>query len=1359
MRGLDNRGSMPFAVIAVTLLLASTAMAATVYGHWMAERDSESVSDDIDSADEAVDDIAVYVNRGLGEIIRSISTATDGETGESDALDERAETFREKAAGWIEFQFPIRSGGTVAHLISHDLDLVAEAVGLASADGTGGYTPAYLRGTGTIEVRLESQSGSGSTTITVSTDGSYALPLSAERGSLFESMAGGDGVSVSEMVIHQLTSLAQYRVMNGYGSTSEYGERGTGSIITPEDVEAAYGNALEVVSMICFRDRDNRFAHEGSVDLADILVAEDGVMELDLSAVYAQALMAVIDDVALRWFDYFCGFQVLNELDKILNPLRNAVSSLIAFVVGEEAVYSAVPYVRDTMSLAGIPESEYRRPGSGTTALTFGGVEVVVENPTYDVLSAPWLKDFGKRYEQGSNFIMDYILDVLRGAAVRISESTWLGTVSVDVDPYDDMPFAEELAELFSEAVSDGVSAVEDAVGGSLGSSTVYDPYYGAIADEISAHADEMVLESELRDRILSAFEAALPEDSDTTVEDLASSDELRSALRAYEVSVRSDLEVFDQLRRVEDGDSVIKEVLTRICAFGLDLIGITDPVPEMAGRMCDEIVEISRLNPHGGVTELPGSPGFLMDDGSGNLTEETLDVELSSSLVVDTIRVDESRSVHTVGFRENLSAAYSTVFVVGIDDLIDLRVVGNGALSETIGDGSSVLRDTVVFGGGDGPVMLEVTVASGWPLAGVEYAPSVTVLDDLKAALLSLLEPLIEPLRKVMETVRTVFTTVSEAMVEALTFVSEQLERIYEAVIGPLAELREWLESAVESVFSEAALGFLVSIGMDEQHVVIEFFGCTLELSTKAVTWAANTKTLLEATLTMPVADLVVTAGVTAKVRGDVSAENLIVTGFGGVEKGDEWGIEVNLDPLMKGSKYLITVDGTIGDVGFSMVAPKLESYHEMGVALSDVPGLGDVVGNIPVMGAKVGLDAGFSLKYSDPVDTGLIINEFESNPAGEDRGHEWVELLNNSATTIDLSGYTLLAASDRRTKCMELSGTISPGEFLVIYPEFTLVNSSGKYTKNGEAVVLKDPDGNEVDRTPTKKDTANDGMTWQRSFDGSREWVFADGSQGRTNADYPGSQWVSATEMKDTVWKAVERSFDRVGTITDLETLQEFLQHLVRYTLEGLIGVVSDRIVEASVFVSVDVSDPTSSASAGLRVALRTDGDMVEDVLRYIVGKVMELVLKAENPYRIDPVGMFAENIDLEVTFRTGIGFPEILSDGADLPSLDLGATFRTNLSAITRLLGTDTGRPEVVFGIRVIDCPDAAIPSKLSPKEGMEHDLWLVRITAVFGRRPPYLNKEGRDGERHGGNGLQDPHCADIGGADGEGLPQGR
>ena len=136
------------------------------------------------------------------------------------------------------------------------------------------------------------------------------------------------------------------------------------------------------------------------------------------------------------------------------------------------------------------------------------------------------------------------------------------------------------------------------------------------------------------------------------------------------------------------------------------------------------------------------------------------------------------------------------------------------------------------------------------------------------------------------------------------------------------------------------------------------------------------------------------------------------------------------------------------------------------------------------------------------------------------------------------------------------------------------------------------------------------------------------------------------------------------------------------------------------------------------GDRIVLTTDGDLVEDVLRYITGKIMEIVLRADNPYSIDPVGMFTENLDLEVTVYAGVGFPDLLYDGDGLPQMDLGVTFRTNLAGITRVLGSDIGRPEVQFGIRAIDCPELAIPSRLNPKDGMDHDLWLMLMTVRFG-----------------------------------------
>jgi len=59
----------------------------------------------------------------------------------------------------------------------------------------------------------------------------------------------------------------------------------------------------------------------------------------------------------------------------------------------------------------------------------------------------------------------------------------------------------------------------------------------------------------------------------------------------------------------------------------------------------------------------------------------------------------------------------------------------------------------------------------------------------------------------------------------------------------------------------------------------------------------------------------------------------------------------------------------------------------------------------------------------------------------------------------------------------------------------------------------------------------------------------------------------------------------------------------------------------------------------------------------------------------------------------------------------------TFRTNVSSLTEVFSTDTGTPRVECGVRVMDCPAAVIPSKLSAKNGMTHDLWLFKLTVEW------------------------------------------
>ncbi len=72
-----------------------------------------------------------------------------------------------------------------------------------------------------------------------------------------------------------------------------------------------------------------------------------------------------------------------------------------------------------------------------------------------------------------------------------------------------------------------------------------------------------------------------------------------------------------------------------------------------------------------------------------------------------------------------------------------------------------------------------------------------------------------------------------------------------------------------METVFTEATLDVLVSIGLVDQTLTFEFFGCTLAIETDMVIRVANTKILLSVFLTMPVASLSVTAAFTAKVKG----------------------------------------------------------------------------------------------------------------------------------------------------------------------------------------------------------------------------------------------------------------------------------------------------------------------------------------------------------------------------------------------------------------------------------------------------------------------------------------------------------
>ena len=1302
----DRRGGVPFALLAVALLLGSVALAAAVEERAGTADRIDGITEGEDAFSRAAEGVSEHVGRGLGEIILSVSTdATLG------GVDGRIAEFSSRASDWMGFQFPLSDSGIRVELRGFDLPLSVENMSATTGDWTvDGYVPAYLKCTGTVEVRMVSGLGVAECTVDIETDGSYGLPLTAERGSLFSAMAGG--IPLVQMVEYQLTALAQQRVLNGYGSLDAYGDRGTSAVLTADDVRRAYDASLRAVGLLCFRDAGDNGTVTGDSDLADVLLAgDDGYVELDLTALHAQAIAASVDDTVGRWTEYLCGRDALGLLEGRLDSYELAFGALASFLRGD-GLFTAAPYIERVMASNGVPETVYRTPGSGTTSGTVGGIRISVENPTADMFDRHWIAKFRSEHVSGDDYLAGCISSVLNSAALRVASDDGMGTVGFAVDPGDGTAFHTALVDALDACLEGSEATVARAIGDAADGLRAVDPFYAAISATVAEHADEMVLEDEFRSRVRSALLSSAPEGTD--VDALMASPQVDAMVHSYRSAVMSDLGAYSALGEVPGGGSVIvREALAAIASSPLEMLDIVGDMGERMRGLVSEAALAMASNPHAGPEDLPDSEGFRISDGTGNGTVERISAVISSDPVVGTPHVSDG-CIHSTGTRGPTGAAYTTVFRVTVDDLVGFSLEGSGALSQALGTVTSAVDGTARVS-----IDLDIAVVSGWALSGVRYSPDATVLDDALAAALEVLGPVLEPLMEVMGVLRDLVTALAESLVDIGRQVASVLVGIYEDVMGPVMRINEWVAGNLESLVSGTVLDVLFSIGLDEQTVTVGHMGYTLTLETDAVSLNASTKTLLTATVSGPVGDLDASAGITVRCRGDLEPENLVVTGSGNVE-GDGWEVDMRLDPLMKGGRHLLALDCDVDGTDVSVRIPELDDYHELGVTLGDIPGIGDVLDSLPspVPGTRLSLDAGFTLRYSRPVAEGLIINEFESNPPGDDGTGEWVEILNNTSSGIDLDGYTLCASSDWRRKTMPLSGELDPGERLVVEPDFVLVNSSGKYTKNGEALSIKDPEGETVDRTPTLADGANDGKSWHRRFDGSTEWVFGDASRDGPNSDSPLENILPAADLKNLVWNAVEDAFGDVGTITDLDSLERFTESLVEHTLDRLIDRVSGSIVEASVFVSADVVDVTGSAETGVRIALRADGSLAGDVLRYVAGHLQELVLGVDNPYSIDPLAMFTENIGLEVTVHTGLGFPEFLAEEpGNLPDMDLGVTFRANLASLTDLVGEDTGGPGLFCGIRAMDCPVAAVPGRLNPSADMDHDLWLMTVSVTY------------------------------------------
>ena len=1345
----SEKGSMPFAVIAVTILVIAGTYGAVCACIERTNDNVENLSIELDVFDETVEKVRSAVNRGMGEIIADISRTDGG------SLMSRSETFDVRAESWMRFQFPMGDGTVTVDLSDFDIAMAGESMMLRSGQDTDASMPVYLKATGTLDVDMYSSSGSASKTISISADGTSSLPLVITQASLFELSVSGERPLLAQLISYQLAALAQYRAIQGYGSTSQYGDRGTESIITEKDVIDAYRNALASIEMICFRTTSDGTDPNSleRTDLAEELICGNGYIELDLTAVFAQSIASQADSLVVRWADYLMFDKILEIIDGLLDALKkigetvyNAAVGLFNFITGKEVPkITASNHLRATMAELGYSESEYRRLTPGGTIgfripggeysfdhdgeeypLVISGNGIVTPSPDKDILDWNGWNGFLDDYRKENNSVREYIRGVLNLICIKVSSSYGLGVVRIPVDAHDDVTFASSLSYAVSSALSAQKADMEEIVAGSMQDTKFTDPMYGAMFKRIRDNKDELfglssvksVVEAAVRnnvkDQINKQYGGLLLDGSvlDEIVADQMGSEEIAGTLRGYLRLAEERVSFFEGiLTRVTDSGGVMKEVLALIISKGLFMIDLYPLFERRLNDLSEEIGEHLRINSHD-ILDLPGVSDFVVSDASGNSHTETMSLIRTEDLRIRITPPTEGHenTHYTDVFEDAHAAAYSATFRIFVSTEISFSVSSQSPMSALLGLKDSVYSDKVRMESD-----IVVPVMSGWALSGVRYDATDTIWDDAVEfikdcldLLKRLLEPILKPLREFCRMVDAVFSIIGSALIELTSYAVKLIERLYGVIADALDRIMGML-SGVTDLFAES-LEWIIKVTVGSQTFGFRLYDFEMKVTMNLKEVYFDHKTVLKIEVSFPISsvDLKFVLDLKRDKDGKYS-----FAGSAGIAT-ETWQICVTLDPLMKIKKHIIEINAHIRNTDIDIVLPEVVQHQELEFRLSDIPGIGTLLSNIPlpVPGMKGSIDAGFELKYNVPFKYGLMINEFEQNPPGTDAGKEWVELYNSTSGSIDLTGYKLMMKSGD-DKIHELSGTIGPQSHLVVtFPKQMLNNSLGK-KGNGECIVLVDRDGNELDKTPWKTDTKDDNKTWQRKYDGSLEWTFKEATKGSPNGGMTiGSNPLMAM-IKQGVMDAAFEVLGKVTLITDVPGIADLLKKVIETAIKKVIEQIAACVVEASVFFEIRASDVTGAAGAGIRLSVLIGPDLIKDGLNWIVNEIKTIAFNIGNPSGVSPATILADDIHIRFTVFTDLRAPKFLGTLSS-EGVSISVVVQCNISAVCTLLGKDLGTWSVTAGIVLENVPAEAIPKMIKTDKARNADIWLIRAT---------------------------------------------
>lgn len=1168
------------------------------------------------------------------------------------------------------------------------------------------------------------------------------VPYLRDRANALTARLEGSNSELDLMVRAMLGALVQMRVLRGQGGY-QGNQSSLDEILTSLDVRNAICLAylLERSRLLCL-PADGTLLPEASalllamgsdaheVDPAKLFLSLYGEGDMDLRVVLAQSLYASAEVVALRWMDYFHIIDLLSLGERVQDEVSLFLAEIVDACLGVDLAQSTMrSWLTKAFCSKAMTESDYRLfhaatedlavevradvllpLENGTMDLFHIDARFAVDMPTVDLLGDHFLSSFFKAYKRNTNELATALVEMLRALSLQIAAHATLPVIDVCSQPL----AAPDLWSVAQQMVAEAFASGGDWLGPILSGPQPHlaDPMANAFLGTMERDREVIFdrndsIDKGMDDLSRQALQRLWQDGSPVSLGEnglaamkyaLASSGgALGAMLAAYDDDVAERLNIFNEVLSVKEmeGGGLISGFLELAAGVVAGIPGIEELMEYAVQQMVGSAATAAALRA-ANATYATTAPGVASSRPSLRVVEDPSWVEELSIDIISPLQ--SSANTYDTDPLALEWTPYTSVWDVKIEGSIRFLLAGEGAWISLANSSANCPGMASL------DLHLSLAAESGWPLLGVEYRSTRSLLGDIYGLW-----------QKVCRWLGDALNWVAGAAGKVVAFMKGALQRLLAYSVQSVQALTEVLAKAVDGLYSlvqgaaAQSLGRLVeSIASiaGSRNGTFDLFGLKVGLSILPNDLSSsNWRTIVALSLGIPLpkAQLSVTLRLVSAAASYHFLGNCTLSAKG-------WAVQVAIDPLMTLLGHAVTVRGHISDRSFEVVFPEACRDSVSELRLSSIPGVGMAISNVPlpIPGLKGSFDAGLFVRSSNVATGDLLINEFEQNPSGTDADHEWVEILNPSGSVISTVGYQLQTQHGRQALEGLGSGSIAAHSRQVYQLAGQCLDNDGEAQfPRMESVSLLAPDGRVVDRTPWAQDTQDDGRTWQREYDGAGRWVFTAGTRGRANGGIVGQALGLAQ---------VRQALDNISSGIVLEQSQDLvgsIRALVLRTVSALLAnFEKGTVLEAGVFLEVGVAAVTGTASVMLRISLSVSGELIR-TLRQWVEKVIDQML---GRFSVDGIGLpFDTKTLLEQSWLRGgvvvqAGAPRFL--GLNAAMVKVGIEVGCNLACVSSSLGREVGAGRIEGSCRLYGVSSLLLPAQLRSSSATS-DLYLFRF----------------------------------------------